>query len=115
MKERLIQLYDLQFCLCEWGNPSHTPILILHGWLDQAAGWQPIAEQLSKNNYYVLALDQRGHGKSQHIPSSTYYHFPDYIADVACLQQTLQLPPMILIGHSMGGTIASQYAALQPK
>ena len=114
MKERQIQLYDLQFCLCEWGDPTNTPILILHGWLDQAAGWKTIAENLRQNNYYVLALDQRGHGKSQHIPTSSSYHFPDYIADVACLQQTLHLPPFVLIGHSMGGTVASQYAALQP-
>lgn len=113
MKERHIQLYDMRFCLCEWGNPNHTPLLILHGWLDQAAGWNDVANILTQSNFYVLALDQRGHGRSDHISRNAYYHFPDYIADVAHLQQALQLPPFILLGHSMGSTIASQYAAVQ--
>lgn len=115
MIERDITLQQLRFSLCQWGDSSLPTILILHGWLDQAAGWSKVAEKLAKKGYCVLALDQRGHGCSEAISPCAHYHFPDYISDVAFLQKELQLAPFVIIGHSMGGTVASQYAALQPQ
>ena len=115
MHEFELILQQLRFRICQWGKDSDPPILLLHGWLDQAASWLQTAEVLASYGYRVLAMDQRGHGCTAHIAASAHYHFPDYISDVAFLQQALQLSDMTVIGHSMGGTVAAQYAALQPQ
>lgn len=117
MNERLITLRSLSFCLCETtpARPSRPPVLILHGWLDQAASWRRVAAHLAAAGHPVIAPDHRGHGRSAHAPPGSYYHFPDYIADVDALLRALDLPPVILVGHSMGGTISTTVAALRPE
>lgn len=114
MKQFFISVKGLNLCLCEWGDSSNSSILILHGWLDQAASWSKVAEKLVEQGYHVLALDHRGHGLSGHIPDCCDYHFPDYIADLQEVIRQLDLRDFILIGHSMGGTISSIYTALCP-
>ncbi len=117
MIERFITLRSLPFCLCETTPPSpaQPPVLILHGWLDQGASWRRVAADLAAAGHPVIAPDHRGHGRSAHTPAGSYYHFPDYIADVDALLRALDLPPVILVGHSMGGTIATTVAALRPE
>jgi len=87
--------------------------VILHGWLDQAASWRRVAEQLASEGRRVLAYDQRGHGRSDHAPTGSYYHFPNYVADLDAFVRLLGLDQFTLVGHSMGGTVAARYAALQ--
>lgn len=117
MNERFVTLRGLSFCLCEThpDTPSRPPVLILHGWLDQGASWRRVAAGLAAAGHPVLAPDHRGHGRSAHTPPGSYYHFPDYIADVDALLRALALPPVILLGHSMGGTISTTIAALRPE
>ncbi|MFT5682150.1 MAG: pimeloyl-ACP methyl ester carboxylesterase [Myxococcota bacterium] len=117
MIERFLTLRDLSFCLCETApeQPTQPPVLILHGWLDQGASWRRVAAGLAAAGHRVIAPDHRGHGRSAHAPPGSYYHFPDYITDVDALLRALDLPPVILIGHSMGGTIATTLAALRPE
>ena len=114
MQEHFLQVKGLELCLCEWGEPEDPTVMILHGWLDQAASWSEFAEGLVAHGYHVLALDHRGHGRSAHLPIYSDYHFPDYCADLQEVILQLQLEDFILIGHSMGGTIASIYSALCP-
>jgi pimeloyl-ACP methyl ester carboxylesterase len=115
MQEQFLQVKGLEICLCEWGDSVDPTVLILHGWLDQAVSWAEVAEGLVAQGYHVLALDHRGHGRSGHLVNYCEYHFPDYIADLQEVILQLQLEDFILIGHSMGGTIASIYSALCPK
>ena len=64
----------------------------------------------------VLAIDNRGFGDSDRAPAGSYYHFPDYVADLARVVDHL-LPdgsPFTLVGHSMGGSIATLYASARP-
>ena len=113
MQEDYRIINHLQICFCSW---SDTPnIVFLHGWLDQAAGWNQVALNLSQKGHAVCAYDQRGHGKSEHAPLSSHYHFPDYVADLDAILQTLPHQKVTLIGHSMGGTVASLYSALRPQ
>ena len=74
MRERWVCLRDFTFCLCEWGRPTDPLVLILHGWLDQGAAWNRVAQQLAADGFYVVAPDQRGHGQSDHTPPGTGYH-----------------------------------------
>lgn len=91
-------------------NPG-PPIVCLHGWLDQAACWAPVAE--GRPGRWV-SLDQRGHGQSAHVGLGGYYHFPDYVADLDALVERLG-GPVRLVGHSMGGTVATMYAGARPE
>ena len=112
MIETHLTINHLSLCIQRWG---HTPsIYILHGWLDQAASWEVVANQLHRKGHHILTYDHRGHGKSDHAPPASHYHFPDYVADLSLLHQHHQHEPITLIGHSMGGTIASIYASLFP-
>ena len=100
MKESFYNISDLQICVRQWG--TQPSIILLHGWLDQSAAWDPVADYLHKKGYSIAIPDQRGHGCSDHAPKSSHYHFPDYVCDLALLHKQLSDQPIQLIGHSMG-------------
>ena len=91
-------------------NNAGTPIVCLHGWLDHGMAFSRVA---SRQEGRWLALDQRGFGQSEHVGPGGYYHFADLIPDLDALVCHLA-QPVNLIGHSMGGTVASIYAAARP-
>ena len=115
MNEKTFDVHGLSLCARIWGeNPN---IIILHGWLDQAASWDIVCKKLLYAGFSSVVYDHRGHGKSDHAPKSSHYHFPDYVADLASMHDhiTSHDTPIVLIGHSMGGTIASLYASMFPE
>jgi pimeloyl-ACP methyl ester carboxylesterase len=59
----------------------------------------------------VIAPDLRGFGDSDRVRGGGYYHFPDYVADVDALVRE----PCFVVGHSMGGTVATLYAGARPE
>jgi pimeloyl-ACP methyl ester carboxylesterase len=89
-------------------------VLLLHGFLDSGATWDLVAEPLARAGHEVLAPDLRGFGKSDHVGAGGYYHFPDYVGDVAALVDQLNRQRLALVGHSMGGNIACLYAGTMP-
>ncbi len=89
-------------------------VLLLHGFLDSGATWDLVAEPLARAGHEVLAPDLRGFGRSGHIGAGGYYHFPDYIGDVAALVDQIARPRLALVGHSMGGTVAAMFAGAMP-
>jgi pimeloyl-ACP methyl ester carboxylesterase len=96
--------------VCQWGPLGGRPTVILHGWLEQAAAWHDVATQLSGE---ILAPDHRGHGLSAHVGPGGFYHFWDYVSDLDAL--LARYAEVDLVGHSMGGTIASLFSALRPE
>lgn len=111
-REERIELSGLSHRLLYWDGPvDQGTVLLLHGWLDQASSMGEIAQHLSAR-HEVLALDFRGHGHSQWIGAGGYYHFFDYLRDVAQLLKDPRLAraPIWLIGHSMGGAVATMVA-----
>lgn len=108
--ERSLTLRGRRFGLIEW--PGRGPqLLFLHGWMDQAGVWRRVAEQLPGHR---MALDLRGFGRSEHNPEGCAYAFAEYLGDLDTWIKTLS-GPIVLIGHSMGGTLASMYAGLRPE
>lgn len=112
-----IELSGLSHRLLFWPGPTHGPVaLLLHGWLDQADSMRGIATRLSQHAN-VLALDFRGHGHSDWIGAGGYYHFFDYLRDVAEFlekDERLAKEPIWLVGHSMGGAVSSLVAGSCP-
>lgn len=88
-------------------------IMVLHGWTCDSHDWSWQLPEL-ENKYRTVAVDLRGHGRSQVMPSG-HYAPADYVADIEALILT-HYPgqKFILIGHSMGGQIAARLAAKRP-
>jgi pimeloyl-ACP methyl ester carboxylesterase len=92
-------------------------VLLLHGVMDAAATWDLVAPGLADAGFRVLAPDLRGFGEGARVPVGGYYHFPDYVFDVADIVDAVVPPgsPLLVVGHSMGGTIATLYAGAFPE
>lgn len=95
-------------------RPSGLTILLVHGFLDAGATWQRIATELATDGHEVIAPDLRGFGQSDPIGAGGYYHFPDYIADLAELVELLAPMRLGVVGHSMGGTISALFTGTFP-
>ncbi|MEU9704255.1 alpha/beta hydrolase [Streptomyces sp. NPDC047981] len=93
----------------DFGGPGR-PLLALHGHYNEASAFEPLAEALAPR-WRVIALDQRGHGESDRAES---YERDDYVADVAAFHDHLDIGPVPVLGHSLGGVNAYQYAARRP-
>jgi len=96
----------------DWGNPEAPPLLLVHGGRDHCRNWDWVAQALRKD-YHVIAPDLRGHGDSQWITGGTY-NTTDYVYDIAQLIHQLDLAPLRIVSHSMGGNIALRYTGLYP-
>jgi pimeloyl-ACP methyl ester carboxylesterase len=97
----------------DWGNEGAPPLLLVHGNRDHCRNWDWIAEAL-RGDYHIIAPDLRGHGDSQWVIGGTY-PLVDYVYDIAQLIHQKQLAPLTVIGHSLGGHIAMQYAGMNPE
>jgi pimeloyl-ACP methyl ester carboxylesterase len=113
----------LRYRVQEWGaaEEADTTVLLLHGFMDAGASWDLCAphllERLGGRAVRLLAPDLRGFGDTDRAPAGSYYHFADYVADVADLVEQLVSPEstFFLVGHSMGGTVATLYAGCRPE
>ncbi|MDY0020865.1 alpha/beta fold hydrolase [Arenimonas caeni] len=94
------------------GDPSGPRLLCLHGWLDNAASFLPLAPHLAGFDW--VALDLPGHGASDHRPPGCDYAFADWLHDGLDALDALGWEQADLLGHSMGGAIASFIAAAVP-
>jgi pimeloyl-ACP methyl ester carboxylesterase len=102
----------------EWGEPAGVPIVLVHGFLDQADSWTFFVAELQRRlapPLWIIAPDCRGHGDSDWVGAGGYYHFPDYVLDLDCVIRASGAPRVYLIGHSMGGTISFLYAGAFPE
>lgn len=85
----------------------------MHGFLDLGYGWHEVAQRLA-TRAHVIAPDLRGHGDTDWIGAGGYYHFFDYIADLDELIERVARTRLVLVGHSMGGSVASYWAGTRP-
>ncbi|MGW3787096.1 alpha/beta fold hydrolase [Micromonospora chokoriensis] len=99
----------LKLSYLDFGGPG-TPLLALHGHYNEASAFAPLAEALAPR-WRVIALDQRGHGESDRAES---YGRDDYVADVDAFHRHLEVGPVAVLGHSLGGVNAYQYAGRHP-
>jgi pimeloyl-ACP methyl ester carboxylesterase len=96
----------------DWGNPDKPPLLLVHGGRDHARSWDWTAEAL-RDDWHVIALDHRGHGDSEWV-SDGNYSAADMVYDVAQLVHQLDLAPVTIVSHSLGGNVCLRYAGIYP-
>lgn len=94
----------------DFGGPGR-PVLALHGAYGRGRGFAELAARLSPE-HRVIAVDQRGHGRSDH-PSD--YGREAFVKDAVAVIEQLDLAPAIVLGHSLGGLNAYQVAARRPE
>lgn len=95
------------------GEPGAPRVLALHGWLDNAASFLPLAAHLEGID--LVAPDLPGHGRSAHLPRGADYSFAGSMHAVLDIADALGWERFALLGHSMGAGIASLVAAGSPQ
>ena len=112
-REIHVQAGTLQLAARVWGPEEGEPVLALHGWLDNAASFDLLAPLLGGRR--IVALDFAGHGHSEHQPPGPWYHFVDYVADALGAADALGWERFSLLGHSLGGAVATLVAGSCPE
>jgi non-heme chloroperoxidase len=95
----------------EHGQPGGVPVLCLHGITDSWRSFEPVLPWLP-GDWHTIAVSQRGHGGS--AKPAAGYRTRDFAADAAALIEALELPPVVLVGHSMGAANALRLAMDRP-
>ncbi len=93
-----------------WGEQGATPVLALHGWLDNAASFARLAPALA-DGHNVVAPDLSGHGQSDRRSADATYNVYDDLPQLHALVRQLGWDRFALIGHSRGAIISALYAA----
>ena len=92
----------------DYGNESAAPMLLVHGIQDFALALESLAEAF-RDEYRVVSYDLRGHGDSD---KPGIYSMGHYLADLHALLVQLEMEKPVLVGHSLGAQIVSQYAGV---
>jgi esterase len=87
------------------------PLVLIHGLFGSADNWGIIAKHFAQH-FQVISIDLRNHGRSPHSESQTYVDMAD---DLLQLCDTLGLEQIHLLGHSLGGKVAMQFATQYPE
>jgi len=112
--DELIELRGLRFHYRDWPSTraDASTLVLLHGYTGHARTWDRFAEGVT-DRYRVLALDQRGHGESAWAGAGNYA-VTEMTEDLIAFVAALKLNRFTLLGLSMGGMVAMDYAGRRP-
>ncbi len=95
----------------ELNGSGDPPLVFVHGFACAHEDWRNQVTHFTRS-HRVISLDQRGHGRSVGHPSA--FDIATLGADIAALIASLALPPVLLIGHSMGCRVVLECARIAP-
>ena len=113
-RERRFTLRHVKLAAKTWGDDGLPSLLAVHGWLDNAGSFDALAPLLA-DRYQVIAIDLAGHGRSGHRAAGSWYPYVDYLDEIGELVAQLGGARVDLLGHSLGATLVSVYAAIAPQ
>jgi pimeloyl-ACP methyl ester carboxylesterase len=105
------RINDIDIYYEEHGDPSAAPLLLIMGFMMNAAAWAPQTPAFAER-YRVIAFDNRGAGRTSQPEAA--YTIPQMAADAAGLVDHLGIASANIIGVSMGGMIAQEFAIRYP-
>ncbi|HTO58795.1 MAG TPA: alpha/beta hydrolase, partial [Pseudomonadales bacterium] len=109
--ERHVAVDGVELCCFEWGSAeaSRPSVLLAHATGFHARCWDRVVAHLDADRH-VIALDQRGHGRSAKVPP---FNWESFGHDLGRFVEILNLSRLVGVGHSMGGHAMVQAAAHQ--
>lgn len=113
MQEFVLETARGRFAGLRNGHAGGPRLLALHGWLDNAASFVPMAPHLAGHD--LVALDLPGSGRSFHYPEHAEYSLFSTLLDILAAADALGWERFAVLAHSMGGAIASLLAAVAPE
>lgn len=108
------QNLEMGYILEKPKNFNGQTILLLHGKNFNAAYWESTINSLKEEGYQVLAPDQIGFGKSTK-PDYFQYTFQQLAENTKALLDEVQINKVSILGHSMGGMLATRFALMYPE
>jgi pimeloyl-ACP methyl ester carboxylesterase len=111
--QRWVQVNGIRLCYFEWGvawRQRGASLLLAHATGFHARCWDQVIAHLGER--HVIALDQRGHGRTDKTPITSWKVFGQ---DVQAFVTALELRDVIGVGHSMGGHAMVEAAAAAPE
>ena len=111
--EQTFQIQDLQLAAQRWHTGARIPVIALHGWLDNAESFGPMAAFMPDVD--LVALDMAGHGWSDHRAAHANYLIWDDLRDILAVADALGWTHFGLLGHSRGGIVSALLAAACPE
>ncbi len=93
------------------GVPDGQPLLLLHGMTSSADLYRELMHELA-DDLWLIAPDIPGFGYSDSTTPFTFSHLVEWLA---AFREALELPPMLLAGHSFGGSLATSYTLSYPE
>ena len=91
----------------EQGNPTGTPVLLVHAYADSWRSFEPVLPYLAPS-LHAFALTQRGHGDAE--KPSVGYALAELAAELASFLDAVALPSAVVVGASSGGYVAQRFA-----
>ncbi|MFT4194920.1 alpha/beta fold hydrolase [Ottowia sp.] len=120
-RSETLPLRHLDVHVTRWGAPAPDapPLVLVHGWMDVGASWQFVVDAFSEAftaGRLIVAPDWRGFGRTTLPAPCDHYAFADYLGDLDALLDHYApgAQQVDLVGHSMGGNVAMQYAGARP-
>jgi pimeloyl-ACP methyl ester carboxylesterase len=95
-------------------GPERGVVLLLHGKNFQSSAWETTARRLAQESYRVIAPDQIGFGKSSK-PPAYQFTFQALAENTRALLTSLGIARVAVVGHSMGGMLATRFALMYPE
>jgi pimeloyl-ACP methyl ester carboxylesterase len=110
-ESQFLEVRGLRYHVRRWRKDGAPKLVLLHGWMDVSASFQFLVDAFEKD-WDVYAPDWRGYGLTEWGRADSYW-FPDYLADLEQLLKTFDCEN--LVGHSLGGNVATVYAGVRPE
>jgi pimeloyl-ACP methyl ester carboxylesterase len=99
---------DLTFDVRDGGPPDGEPVVLLHGFPQEAATWAGVEPLLHRAGFRTLAPDQRGYSPGARPKGRSAYRVSECAADVLALLDAAGLASAHVVGHDWGGLVAWQ-------
>jgi pimeloyl-ACP methyl ester carboxylesterase len=104
---RVIDLPGGDLQVREDGQRDGTPLVLLHGFAGSMHWWTPLAERL-RSDFRLIRIDELGHGGSEKPDDG--YSIEHQAEQVARVLSALRVEKAVIVGHSMGGEVATAFA-----
>lgn len=113
MKQHYFYSNGMQLAYLDNGAESEYVLVLMHGLFARATLYKPFMERIK--GWRIIAPDLRGHGRSNHATELTGYNRDSYLQDLESLLDEIgKTKHIILLGHSLSGVTAYQFAAKYP-